>query len=95
VFQKHVIGLWKANNCLLSQIGNTDKTPVYFDMLSNYTIDETGVKSILIKTSGNERMLVTVMLMVLADGTKLPPYVILNRKTMPKEQLPAACAGCI
>jgi hypothetical protein len=33
-------------------------------------------------------MRVTVMLTVLADGTKLPPYVILNGKTMPKEQLP-------
>jgi hypothetical protein len=28
-FQKHVIGLQKANNYLLSQIGNADKTPVY------------------------------------------------------------------
>lgn len=28
------------------------------------------------------------MLAVLADGMKLPPYVILKRKTMPKEQLP-------
>jgi hypothetical protein len=62
--------------------------PVYFDVPSNYTVDDKGVKSVLIKTSGNEKMRVTVMLTVLADGMKLPPYVILNRKTMPKEQLP-------
>jgi hypothetical protein len=85
-FQKHAIGLRKANNYILSQIGNAGETPVYSDMSSNYTVD-TGVKSVLIKTSGNEK-LVTVMLTVLADGTKLPPYVVLNRKTMPKEQLP-------
>lgn len=30
----------------------------------------------------------TVMLAVLADGIKLPPYVVLKRKTMLKEQLP-------
>ena len=29
------------------------------------------------------------MLTCLADGTKLPPYVILKRKTMPKETMPA------
>jgi hypothetical protein len=33
-------------------------------------------------------MIVTVMLVILADGSKLPPYVILNHKTMPKEQQP-------
>jgi hypothetical protein len=43
-------------------------------MPSNYTVDGTGAKSVLIKTSGNEKMRVTVMLTVLADGIKLPPY---------------------
>jgi hypothetical protein len=28
------------------------------------------------------------MFAVLADGSKLPPYVILNHKTVPKEQMP-------
>jgi len=57
-------------------------------MLSSYIVDDTGGKSVAIKTSGYEKMGVSVMLVVLADGTKLPPYVILNCKTMPKEQLP-------
>jgi hypothetical protein len=83
-----VIGLWNVNDYLLSQIGNGDETPLYFDMPSNYTVDDTGAKSLIIKTSGHEKMQVTVMLMALADETKLPPYVILNWKTMPKEQLP-------
>jgi hypothetical protein len=30
-----------------------------------------------------------VMLCALADEKKLPPYVILKRKTMPKEMLPS------
>ena len=30
---------------------------------------------------------VTVMLLVLADGSKFPPHVILNHKNVPKEQL--------
>jgi hypothetical protein len=77
-----VIGLWKVNNYLLSQISNADRTPLYFDMPSNYTVGDKDVKSVLIKTSGNEKMRVTVMLTVLADGTKLLPSV------MPREQLP-------
>jgi hypothetical protein len=72
----------------LSEIEDADKTSVYFDMLSSYTVGGNGGKSVAIKTSGYEKMGVIVMLVVLADGTKLPPYVILNCKTIPKEQLP-------
>ena len=42
----------------------------------------------MIPTFGYEKMHVTVMLVVLADGTKFPSYMILNCKTMPREQLP-------
>jgi hypothetical protein len=61
---------------------------VYFDMPPNYTVCDTGAKSVAVKTSGYEKMSVTLMLAVLAYGSKLPPYVVLNRKNMPKEQLP-------
>jgi hypothetical protein len=60
---------------------------VYFGILSECTVCDNGVKSVAIKTSGYEKVCVTVMLAVLADGSKLPPCVFLNRKTMPKEQL--------
>jgi hypothetical protein len=52
---------------------------------SSYNIEDSGAKSLLTKTSGSEMMWVTVMLMVSADGIKLPPYVILSQKTVPKE----------
>jgi hypothetical protein len=42
----------------------------------------------VIKTWGYEKILVTVTLAVLADGSKLPTCVIPNHKTMAKEQLP-------
>jgi hypothetical protein len=41
-----------------------------------------------LKTMSYENMCITVMLAVLADHSKLPPYLILNHNTMPKEQLP-------
>ena len=78
----------RKKNCHPSQIEDAYKTSVYIDMLSSYTVDDNGGKSVAIKTSGYEKMGVSVMLVVLADGTKLPPYEILNCKTMPKEQLP-------
>ncbi|RMC15171.1 hypothetical protein DUI87_07353 [Hirundo rustica rustica] len=87
-FQQYVIGLHKGHDYLLSQMGSADETPVSFDEPSNNVIEEIGTKSVIIKTLGNEKMCITVMLAVLADGIKLPPYVILKRKTMLKDQLP-------
>lgn len=83
-----VIGLHKGHDYLLSQMGNAAETPNSFDKPSNNIIEEIGTKSFIIKTLGNEKMCIIVMLAVLADGIKLPPYVILKRKTMLKDQLP-------
>jgi len=43
---------------------------------------------VVIPTFGYEKMYVTVMLVALADGSKLPSYMIVNSKIMPREQLP-------
>lgn len=87
-FQRYVINLRKKHSHLLGQIGNADQTPVFFDMPSNTTVADKGAKSVVVKTTGNEKARLTVMLCVLADGRKLPPFVILRRKTLPKEKLP-------
>jgi len=42
----------------------------------------------MIKTSGNEKMPYTVVLVCCADGTKLPPLLIFKRKTLPKDIVP-------
>jgi hypothetical protein len=44
------------NNYILSQIGSADKTPAYFDMPSNYTIDCISTKYMLNETMGNVKM---------------------------------------
>lgn len=87
-FQRYVINLRKEHMYMLGQMGNADETPVYFDMPANVTVNEKGAKSVLVRGTGNEKQRITVMLCVLADGRKLPPYVILRRKSMPKEKLP-------
>lgn len=87
-FQKHVIKMRKLHNYPLCAMGNADETPVYFDMPGATTVHPRGQKTVTIRTSGNEKLRVSVMLAALADGTKLPPFVILKRKQMPKEHLP-------
>uniref|UniRef100_A0A668A962 HTH CENPB-type domain-containing protein n=1 Tax=Myripristis murdjan TaxID=586833 RepID=A0A668A962_9TELE len=88
-FQRYVINLRKKHSYPLDQIGNADQTPVFFDMPTPVTVHKKGEKSVIIKSTGNEKGRVTVMLACLADGTKLPPYVVLKRKTVPKEAMPA------
>lgn len=72
----------------MSQLDKTNEMPVYLDVLSSYPLDDNGAKSVVIKTLGYENIHAAVML-VLADGNHLPLHVILNCKTMRKEQLPS------
>ena len=53
-----------------------------FDVPSNKTVD-VGAKTIMIKTSGNEKTCYTVVLACCADGTKLPPLLILKKEKKP------------
>lgn len=83
-FQKHVISLRKAVPFQLGQIGNADQTPVYLDMPSALTVHQKGSRQVIVRSTGNEKTRVTVMLSCTADGRKLPPYVVFKRKTLPK-----------
>ncbi|KAK8758329.1 hypothetical protein V5799_004041 [Amblyomma americanum] len=87
-FQKYVIGLRREHNYIFSQIANADQTPVWFDCPESCTVELKGKKSVFVQTTGAERQRCTVMLCVTADGRKLPHYVILKRKTIPKGVFP-------
>jgi hypothetical protein len=78
--QHHIINLCRKHDYLSGQMGNADETPVFFDMPANTTIDTKSSKSVLVKTTGLEKLRISVMLSVLADGRKLTPFVILKRK---------------
>jgi hypothetical protein len=67
----------------LSQIGN-DQTPVFFDMLRNTTVQQKDSSAIFVRTSGSEKQHCTAILVVTANGRKLPPNVIFKRKILPK-----------
>ena len=54
------------------------------DMVSNTTVDRVGATSINLKTTGHEKVMVTVCLSARADGTKLKPFTVFRaakRKT--------------
>jgi hypothetical protein len=86
-YKRHIINLRRKHDYLLGQMGNTEATPVFFDMPANTTVDIKGSKSVL-DTTGHEKLRITAMVSVLADGRKLTPFVILRRKNLPKENLP-------
>ena len=52
-----------------------DETPVWHDMVSNTTVDHRGAKSIRLKSTGHEKVMVTVSLAAKAGGTKLKPFI--------------------
>ena len=84
-FHKCVINMRKKLCFDIGQLGNMDEVPFMFDVPLNKPVDVKGAKTIMIKTSGNDKMRYTL---VLADGTKLPPLLIFKRKMLPKDVIP-------
>ena len=72
-FHKYVINMRKKLCFEIGQLGNMDEVPLAFDVPSNKTVDVKGAKTIMKKTSGNEKKHYTLILVCCADGTKLPP----------------------
>ena len=70
----------------MRQMANADETAIYLDMPPNYTLEKKGMKEVLLKTTGCEKLSLTVMLAATANGRKLPPLLILKRKTLPKSE---------
>jgi len=54
-------------------IGNADQTPVFYEMPLNVTVNKKVDKSVILRTRGNEKSLMTVLLSVLADGEETSP----------------------
>jgi len=85
-YQRYITNLRKTGDFLMRQMANADETVFYLDMPPNYTLEKKGVKEVLLKTTGCEKLRLTVMLAANADGRKLPPLLILKRKILPKSE---------
>ena len=53
-----------------------DETPVWKNMVSSTTVDKTGSKDVPLKTTGHEKVRVSVCLAAKGDGMKLKPFVV-------------------
>lgn len=59
-----------------SSIIAMDETAIWSDMLSGTTVDTIGKKDIPLKTTGHEKVRVSVCLTAKADGTRLKPFIV-------------------
>jgi len=73
-YQWYITNLRKTGNFRMGQMATADETVIYLDMLPNYT-EKKGMKEVLLKTTGCEKLRLTVMLAATADGRKLPPLL--------------------
>ena len=53
-----------------------DETAVWSDMVAETTVDKTGRKYIPLKSTGHEKVKVSVCLTAKADGTRLKPFIV-------------------
>lgn len=72
----HVRRLKKQFDFKESSIIAMDETPVWNDMVSSTTVARTGEKDIPLKTTGHEKVRVSVCLAAKGDGTKLKPFIV-------------------
>ena len=55
---------------------NIDETAVWNDMVSETTVEATGAKDVPMKSTGHEKVRVSVCLAAKLDGTKLKPFIV-------------------
>jgi hypothetical protein len=83
-YQQHITNLRKTGTFLMGKIASADEMAIHLDMPPNYMLEKKGVKEVRLKTTECEKLCLTVVLAAAADGRKLPPLLILKRKTLPK-----------
>jgi hypothetical protein len=59
---------------------NMDQTAVYFEMKSTTTVHELGARTVSVCKSGLNSKRAMIVLAVVADGTKLSPFVVFKGK---------------
>jgi hypothetical protein len=68
----------RKSNYILSQIGNKDQMPAWFNMSENTTVNMISKRSVQIQMTGVEKQHCTIMLGIMADRFLL--YVVFKIK---------------
>ena len=53
-----------------------DETAVWADMTSETTVESKGARTVCLKTTGHEKVKVSVCLTVKANGSKMKPMIV-------------------
>ena len=53
-----------------------NETPVWKDMVSNNTVEKTGSKEVPMKSTGHDKVCVSVCLTGKSNGTRLKPFIV-------------------
>ena len=72
----HVRGIQNQFNFHDADIIATDETPVWKDMVANTTVEKTGSKEVPVKSTGHDKVRVSVCLTKEANGTRLKPFIV-------------------
>ena len=72
----HVRRLQKQFSFHDTDIIAMDETPVWNDMVSNTTVEKTGSQEVNMKSTGHDKVRVSVCLAGKADGTRLKPFIV-------------------
>ena len=75
-FSKRIRGYFQRSGYNPCLIGNIDKTPDFFNMPSTKTVEKIGKKFVHVNTHKQEKLRVNILLTILADGGKLPSYIL-------------------
>lgn len=75
-----VRALFLVNFYPLSKVYVADELGLWVDAPPETTIEEIGAREVAVRTTGHERMRITVLLAARADGRKLKPAVLIPRK---------------
>ena len=81
LFWNEVHSMIKKNGFGRCNIFNMDESPIFFKMAPTKTIAKRGKKTILIKTQNQEKVRISIILTISADGDKLKPLIIFKGKT--------------
>ena len=94
-FHRHLYRLRCSEDFDEELIGNMDETPPFFDVVPGCTIDKIGRKSVLIRTTGRDKIHLTVTLTVTASGKMLPSFIIFKGKRPLKLTHPSGVVVCV
>ena len=66
----------RVRNYTISMIGNMDQTQVRFDMVPSRTNEIRGASTVQIATTGGSKKGFTISLAAMANGQKLPAFIV-------------------